>query len=649
MDVSRQQHRLFSLDDLTEMTSVSSIALSPEGNQLVCVVTTIVNDQYKDEITLIDLSTGEQKSVAQGSSPQWSPDGKSIAFIGDNNGVVFLSIYDLKLHQVKTMVKVYASDYFIDHYAMQNFCWSPDGNSIAYVSAAPLEENNQVQIVATDLLYKTKGGRGRNGYAGKALSQIWLLNIKENTNHRVFESAYHEHSISFSSNGKELCFISNRSGHPDLNQWSDVFTVEIETGKVKRISSEKGSAFQPCWSPDGKYIAYMGITNELSTNDSLAEDTQLYIVPSTGGSAVCLTRILDRRVEQLCWENNSKSIFFTVGDKGNIHLYKVSPATGDLESIIARTGKLLEYSVSSDGKNIVYIFTDSTHRPEIFVYDLAVKQGTQLTHFNKRLDTCGFQPSETFWYKSFDECEIQGWIIKPSHFDEQKKYPLILVIHGGPHNMFGYEFEDRMQLLSARGYAVFFINPRGSSGYGQAFSNGTLNAWGEGDYKDLMTGVDHIIKQHPWVDEERLGVTGQSYGGYMTNRIITKTKRFKAAVADGSISNLISFAGTSLYHSLMESEFQGSVYNNYEVLWNCSPLKDIKKASTPVLLLHGETDNEVPVSQAEEMYIALKRLGVETELVIYRGEGHGWRPDLSPANRKDLLKRMIAWFDKHLI
>jgi dipeptidyl aminopeptidase/acylaminoacyl peptidase len=163
-----------------------------------------------------------------------------------------------------------------------------------------------------------------------------------------------------------------------------------------------------------------------------------------------------------------------------------------------------------------------------------------------------------------------------------------------------------------------------------------------------MIGVDTAIAQHSWIDALRLGVTGQSYGGYMTNRIITKTQRFKAAVADGSICNLVSFSGTSLYHSLMESELQAAVYDNYEALWNCSPLKDVKKVSAPVLFLHGETDNEVPVSQAEEMYIALKKQGVKTSLVIYAGEGHGWRPDLKPHNRIDVIQRTIDWFDQHI-
>lgn len=650
MDESGHHHRLFSLDDITNLPSVSGISLSPDGSKVVCIITTVVNDNYRDDVTLIDLASGIQKKIAEGSSPQWSPDGKLIAYTGDNDGTASIFLHELEAGKNISLVKVYESDYFIDHYANKNFCWSPNGKSIAYVSAEPSITNDdsaQVRVFG-DVLYKTKGGRGRQKYADQQKTHIWLADIENKTTRPVFISDYNEHSISFSPDGKKICFISNTSGTPDLNQWSDVFSVDIVTGSVQQVSKEKGSAFQPSWSPDGKYIAYLGITSEVSTNDSPAEDTQLYIVPASGEAAVCVTRPLDRRIEQLSWDDASACIYFTAGNAGNTVLYRVLLHSGSIEEVIHEKGKITEYSISNDGKKIIFIHTDSLHRGDVFVYDVNDQHKIQLTHFREALlNRCRLQPAETFWYTSFDGTQIQGWIIRPAYFDENIKYPLILVIHGGPHNMFGDEFEDRMQLLSTNGYGVLFINPRGSSGYGQDFSNGTLGAWGEGDYEDLMLGVDHAIAQHPWINADSLGVTGQSYGGYMTNRIITKTKRFKAAVADGSICNLISFAGTSLYHSLMESEFQGS-YDFYEALWSCSPLRDVKQVSTPVLLLHGETDNEVPVTQAEEMYVALKKLGVKTVLVQYMHEGHGWRPDVIPANRIDILKRMIDWFDQHL-
>jgi dipeptidyl aminopeptidase/acylaminoacyl peptidase len=214
--------------------------------------------------------------------------------------------------------------------------------------------------------------------------------------------------------------------------------------------------------------------------------------------------------------------------------------------------------------------------------------------------------------------------------------------------MYGYEFDEKMQWLCAKGYGVVFFNPRGSHGYGQQFTNGNLLNWGGRDYEDIMNGMQYVLANYAWIDKHRLGVTGQSYGGFMTNWIITQTNLFKAAVSDGGISNLISFAGTSLYHCLIEAEFNGDTWNNYDLLWRWSPLKYVKNVTTPTLFLHGEKDNEVPVTQAEEMFSALKRLGVESEFVQYMNEGHGWRPDLLPANRIDLYGRMTDWFDNYL-
>ena len=309
---------------------------------------------------------------------------------------------------------------------------------------------------------------------------------------------------------------------------------------------------------------------------------------------------------------------------------------------------ILGYSLNDKGDELCFISHDPTHLTELFIYHINNKTTRQLTDNNKVLADKSLQDAETFWSVSFDGKPVQGWIMKPAGFQATKSYPLVLVIHGGPHNMFGYDFEDRMQLLSSTGYGVLYVNPRGSSGYGQEFSNGTLLNWGGGDYQDLMAALDEAIKQNEWIDRDRLGVTGQSYGGFMTNWIITQTNRFKAAVADGSISNLVSFGGTSLYHSLMESEFNGSVYDNFGLLWEWSPLRNVKNVKTPTLFLHGALDNEVPVSQAEEMFVALKKLGIETQLVQYVNEGHGWRPDLTPGNRFDLLSRLLNWFDKHL-
>jgi dipeptidyl aminopeptidase/acylaminoacyl peptidase len=252
---------------------------------------------------------------------------------------------------------------------------------------------------------------------------------------------------------------------------------------------------------------------------------------------------------------------------------------------------------------------------------------------------------ESLSYRSFDGTRVGGWLMKPVGWRADRKYPLILSIHGGPHGMSGWAFSSTFQVYAARGYAVLYLNPRGSSGYGQKFSDGTLNEWGGGDYKDLMAGVDEALRKYPWIDQNRMGVTGGSYGGFMTNWIITQTPRFQAAVSSASVSNLISFYSTSLYQDLIHAEFGGFPWDNYDLLWQWSPLRYVKQAQTPTLFIHGEQDNDVHITEAEQMYTALKRRGVETVLVRYPREGHGLR---EPKHRVDALERTLGWFDRFL-
>jgi len=596
-----------SIADLQDLCMVSGASLSADGKLLAYVTTKVVMEEnaYKDFITIIELSTKKEISVGEGSAPQWSPNAQHIAYV------------------------------------------SADASSIVET----IDDN--VKVIDR-LLYKTKGGRGRPLITVEALSHVWIVDVNTGEPTLITDGKFNEHSISWSPDSTQLAFVSNRSANPDNNQLHDLWNVDLMSGNITRYTDNFGTVYQPAWSPDGKYIAFLATLNKVSTNDSPAEDTQLYITACGDKSVRCLTQfsdhIFDRRIEQISWHPQANGIYFTAGSEGTTAIYKVGINAGDVEHVEGEDCHILEYTINQAAGTICFISTDTTHLTEIFLHDVNTKASYQVTNYSGRLlQHCKIQEANTFWFKSFDDTDVQGWVIKPAGFDLGKKYPLVLVIHGGPHNMFGYEFEERMQLLSANGYGVLFINPRGSSGYGQAFSNGCVLHWGGGDYKDLMAGVDAVIENHGWIDACRLGVTGQSYGGFMTNWIITQTNRFKAAVVDGGISNLVSFAGTSLYHSLMEAEFNGSVYDNFSLLWQWSPLRNVKNVTTPTLIIHGQADNEVPLSQAEEMYIALKKMGVESTMVQYVGEGHGWRPDLTPHNRYDLLQRTINWFDKYLV
>lgn len=653
-EVPDRDPALFSINDAFAIKHLNGIKLSPDASKIVCVtaINHLKSNKREDHIALISTSDRDINVIATGSSPQWSPDGFKIAYVGYADGQSAIWIYDLRTNERTFLTPVHESSYFIDHLAEYNFQWSPDSRWIAYVSSTPFsrqkEAGNEVKEI-NRLLYKSKGGHGRPFFADDLPMHIWIVPSEGGEPELITPGNYNEHSISWAPDSRNIAFISNRSNDPDNNQRNDVWRVNIQTREVTRLTTLSGSAFQPKWSPDGTHIAYLATDSKVSTNDSPSDDTHLHVIPSEGGIAHCPTKPLDRRIENAQWHPRGEWIYFTAGDKGSIRLYSVSITGGSIQLIMGSECQIPEYSLNAQGDIIVFLRTDIVRPPEIFIKNSGLEEVLKITNENQSLiRTRELTNAQEFWFASFDKTRIQGWIMKPVGFDESKIYPLILMIHGGPHNMYGYNFEPLMQLLSAGGYAVAFMNPRGSSGYGQAFSKGNVLNWGGGDYQDLMAGVDYLIDSCKWIDTENLGVTGQSYGGYMTNWIITQTNRFKAAVADGSISNLISFAGTSIYHSLMESEFNGSVYDNFALLWQSSPLRNVKNVKTPTLFLHGRTDNEVPVSQAEEMYVALKKLGVATSFVQYLEEGHGWRPDLKPANRRDSYVRMIGWFDQYL-
>jgi dipeptidyl aminopeptidase/acylaminoacyl peptidase len=459
-----------------------------------------------------------------------------------------------------------------------------------------------------------------------------------------------------------------------------MFAVDL-SGQVRQITQTRGCEYQPAWSPDGRWIAYIATKRDITTIDSIAEDTHVWVTSASGDSRRELTVELDRRARSPRWSNDSSTIFFLAGDHGYTTAFAVKRGGGVSERLtlfrlddglgaafvnhpnsradernVAFPFQITSFSVAQktistdNGARTTFPFalTISTpvRAPEVW---FGIADGGELYRVSAHSDgfnrSTRFVEPEEISFRSFDGTLIQGWLMKPVGFRDDRRYPLILTIHGGPHGMFGWGFNPTVQAYAARGYAVLYINPRGSSGYGQKFSDGTLNEWGGGDYRDLMTGVDEVVRRCSWIDDDRMGVTGGSYGGFMTNWIITQTPRFKAAVAIASVSNLISFYSTSLYQDLIHAEFGGYPWDNYELLWQWSPLKYVRQVSTPTMFLHGEQDNDVHITQAEEMYMALKRRGVESVLVRYPREGHGFR---EPRHRLDALERTLAWFDRFL-
>ena len=689
--VPAQSRRPMSPADILRVANVGDAQLSPNGDWVVYTLSTIEGEQSVSTLWLVRAGerlpgnppTSRQPEQRRNwdtprnparpllpagwsaTNPRWSPDGKNIAFLSTHDGQRGIWVAGPDRRVPRFVATVRDTNFFIT-YDGESFAWSPDSKTLAYISAteeidreavAESGRNDDPRIVDR-IQYKS-----RTSFSDNLRTHVWVADVDLPQPRQLTSGQLYDHALSFSPRGDEIVFLSNRELNPDANNNSDIFAVNLQ-GQVRQITDTAGCEYDPAWSPDGKWIAYTATSRDVTTIDSVAEDAHVWVTTPAGDRRIELTDELDRRAREPRWSADSKSIFFLAGEHGRTLVYRTTPEGGKARALFDnqiavqdksddyfafsnRLFQITSFSIAARNIPVMVVTLSTPTRPvEVWEGDYAQEIWRPVSlHNGVVAQGSALVGPEGLNFNSFDGTPIQGWLMKPIGWRPDRKYPLILSIHGGPHGMSGYSFNSTFQVYAARGYAVLYLNPRGSSGYGQKFSDGTLNEWGGGDYRDLMAGVDEALRRNSWIDANRLGVTGGSYGGFMTNWIITQTPRFKAAVSVASVSNLISFYSTSLYQDLIHAEFGGFPWDNYDLLWQWSPLRYVKQAQTPTLFIHGEQDNDVHITQAEEMYMALRRRGIETVLVRYPREGHGLR---EPKHRVDALERTLAWFDRYL-
>ncbi len=690
------QRGLLTPADTLRVATVADAQIAPDGERVVYTVSTVEGNETRTRLWLVRRSlrgTDPTRALEPprellpagwtGATPRWSPDGRRVAFLSTHEGQSGLWAVTILSDRTPRFVAPVRDTNFFITYADEPYAWSPDSRRIAYVSAsapegsAPIvmsEKQRPDPLVVDRIQYKS-----RTSFADNLRTHVWLTDVDEPNPRQLTTGQFYDHALTFSPRGDEIAFLSNHEPDPDATNNSDIFAVAMD-GRVRQITTTRGCEYQPAWSPDGKWLAYTATKRDVTTIDSVAEDTHVWVVEADGSHAGReLTAALDRRAQRPRWSRASNGLFFLAGERGQTNIYftklsgepalrviSSSPAGGretapaqprpfqvssfSFSAAYAPVGRGVDDGYSAVG--LAFTLSDAVHPAEVWLAQSLTseyasgRRTLRLTaHNDAFVRSLALVEPEEIEFKSFDDTNVQGWLMKPVGWRDDRRYPMILSIHGVPHGMSGYAFNATWQAYAARGYAVLFINPRGSSGYGQKFSDGTLNEWGGGDYRDLMAGVDEVLRTHQWLDANRLGVTGGSYGGFMTNWIITQTSRFRAAVASASVSNLISFYATSVYQDLLHAEFGGAPWDDYELLWRWSPMRYVKQVETPTLFIHGEQDNDVHITQAEEMYMALRRRNVETVLVRYPREGHGLR---EPRHRQDALERTLAWFDRFL-
>jgi len=636
--------------DQFALQDVGEIRISPDASTIVFSVTTTDLEANRTSSRLMKIAasggpaTELDGAPAGANSVRWSPDSRKIAFFASRDGEDALWVYDLALAHLTRICRYDRTNRFISK-AGNALAWSPDGTRLAFSGTLEAVQRTSDPYVTSRLQYKT-----RTSLSDDRPVHIYVVPVGTGEEPRALTAGeFDDHSIDWGGDGSEIVFLSNRETDPDANLNYDIYAVSVNGGRVRRITNTPGVEMEPRISPDGRWIAYTATTRKVTTIDSVAEDAHVFVVSMSGGRPAELNHALDRRSSAPEWTPDGMGVLYTASDHGKTVLYRVSVKGGASIALIDRKAQAGPFSMARNGL-VALGLSDPSMPREVFRFwpDASLQQLTSLN--TATVKDWKLAVPETITFKSFDGTEIEGWYYPPIRNDgrlPERSVPMLLSIHGGPHGSYGYGFNAAFQIHSAHGYATLALNPRGSSGYGQAFSDGTLLNWGGGDFKDLMAGVDYVLRLKPEVDPQRLGVLGGSYGGFMTNWVITQTTRFKAAVSSASVSNMVSFYATSLYQDLVHAEFNGMPWEaeNFDLLWKWSPLAYVKRVTTPTLFIHGEQDNDVHITEAEQMYTALRRRGVEAALARYPREGHGFR---EPKHNLDRTQRTLEWFDRFL-
>lgn len=663
--LAQTQMRPIQFDDMIAMHRVSDPQISPDGKWVAYVVSTpdLQANHSVSDIWLVPTTGGAERELTRGGSdsrPRWSPDGKKIAFLSSRDGtqqVYVISIYGGESSRL-TLLSTGAD----------NEVWSPDGKLMAFVSSVypdckdddcnksrdDAASKNAVKAhVAERLLYRHwtawADGKRSHLFVIPADGSGAPMDLTPGADYDVppFNLGAPE-AIAFSPDSKELCFTANTDNDEALSTNGDLFTVPVDGGAApKRITSNKGDDWGPAYSPDGRWIAYRSQTTPGYESDRW----QLLIFNRDTGEREDLTSDFDRNVETYEWAPDSRTIYFQAEDRAEMPIYSISVSAGSKPTPVVAEGFNAEFALSADGKEFAFSRSSLTYPAELFSAKSDGAGAKQITHQNSALiEQLDMSAAEPFWFEGAEGTKVEGLLVKPPHFDASKKYPMLFLIHGGPQGAWDDEWGYRWnpQVMASPGYVVVMVNPRGSTGYGQKFTDEIQGDWGGKVYEDLMKGVDYAVAHYPFIDATRLAEAGGSFGGYMTDWIATHSGRFRCLISHAGPYDLTSMYGSTEELWFVEHDLEGVPWTNPEMYAKWSPSTyagELGKFRTPTLVVDGELDFRVPYSQDLEFFTALQRQGVPSKLVIFPDEGH-WI--LKPQNSKFWYQTFLGWLAKYL-
>jgi len=637
----------------------SDAHISPDGKQVAYVVTVI--DQQRNRrvssIWLVDVDgrSAPRRLTAEGvnsNAPRWSPDGSELAFLSTRNAGIGESVGVAATEAPRPQICIMHMDggeaQVVSRLknGVTAFQWSPDGKRFVAVSrlgpsdeVAPSARKSDVRHYK-HISYKFND----TGWFDDKRSHLWVIEAAGGKDKQITSGDdWNDTDPQWSPDGSRIAFVSDRSGREyDDSHNKDVWAISADGGALTKISDHAFDDDLPRWSPDGKQILFAGRT-------ARRQFPKLYVAASNGGSASkSIVDDLDLIPANLHWAG-AKEVRFETGVKGTEHVFRVDLSARKTIPVTSGERSVRGFDINEKAGVMTYIANDFEHMDDVYASALDGSGERQLTHVNAKLwSELEVAKVERIPYKSTDGWAIDGFLVKPVGWQPGKKYPMVLSIHGGPAGQYGVDWYHEFQVYAGKGWAVFFCNPRGSTGYGQKFERGIVNNWGGMDYQDVMAGVDAALKQNPWIDRDRLGVTGGSYGGFMTNWILGHTNRFKAAVTLRSVSNFISDDGTRDGAYGHEDDFDGFLFDDFDQYWNASPLKYAKNVKTPTLVLHSDNDYRVPIEQGEQWFRALRHYGVNAEFVIFPRENHNLTRTGEPKHLVESLNWQAYWFDRFL-
>ena len=640
-------------DLVYKLVSVASPSMSPDSAKLAFVRSHVDREsmESRSQIVLMDISSGESAPFTSGksdSSPKFSPDGQHLAFIRpDDKGNAQIWTMPTSGGEAGKLTDVAGG--------ITDIAWSPDSSALAFVSdvdpdRAP-DDHDPKKDPRVSVVRRIRYQADGLGWRGEAFRHIFVVDRESGETRQLTDGEGDDSAPSWAPDGSAIAFVADRRADREIETHSDVYVVPAGGGEIEIRSQGLSSVAALCWSPAGDAMAVVG-----SDDNIVGAGWQSWIFIIEPGSAP--RKLTDDSISpaggyaplvpapEIRWTDDG-TISFIADSRGESGIYQLDADTGDLHKV-AGGGLMSQISFDASAKKAIVLTVPPDSAGDLHSVEMTSGTVSQLTDFNRGY----FEDHPPARLEKFSHSrggfEIESRLLFPPEFDASLSYPLVLDIHGGPHGVFSDSFSAQQQVLATAGYIVLAVNPRGSSTYGADFMTAVLRDWGGEDYLDIMSAVD-LVCERDYVDESRLGITGYSYGGFMSSWIIGHDTRFKAAVVGAPCINLSSMYGTSdIGVRFGEVQWGGKRWDALDTFLKHSPLTYAPNVETPALLMHGEDDHRCPIEQSEQYFVTLKRMGKEVELVRFPGSSHGFVRTGHPKLREEYLSRLLGWMNRHI-